>query len=81
MDLSNVSLYFRPFENLDCESPTYIEAREVESKYDWVGSSNKLAYPVNSSDTNTTWAWGISTATGYEPRWASVMLVTESLCW
>ena len=54
-------------ENHDvCDSPTYVEAREVASKYDWVGSSNKLAYPINASDINTTWGIGISTAIGYE---------------
>ena len=50
----------------NCDSPTYMEAREVESLYDWLGSSNKLAYPINSSDTDTTWAWGISTVVGYD---------------
>ena len=49
-----------------CDSPTYVEAREVASKYDWVGSSNKLAYPINASDINTTWGIGISTTIGYE---------------
>ena len=49
-----------------CESPTYIEAREVESEYDWVGSSNKLAYPMDPNNTNTNWGMGISTAIGYE---------------
>ena len=37
------------------------------SKYDWVGSSNKLAYPINASDTNTTWGLGIAASIGYEP--------------
>ena len=37
------------------------------TKYDWVGSSNKLAYPINASDTNTTWGLGISASIGYEP--------------
>ena len=65
-----MSFYFRKVDDsdslLNCESPTYIEAREVESQYDWVGSSNKLTYPINASDTNTKWAFGISTALGYD---------------
>ena len=43
----------------------YVEAREVESKFDWVGSSNTLAYPLNASDSNSIWAIGISTNIGY----------------
>ena len=43
----------------------YVEAREVESKFDWVGSNNTLAYPLNPIDSNSIWALGISTNVGY----------------
>ena len=49
-----------------CDSPTYVEAREVKSQYDWVGSSNKLTYPINPNSSTTSWGMGISTAIGYE---------------
>ena len=51
----------------------YVEAREVESKFDWVGSKNTLAYPLNASDINSIWAVGISTKIGYVTKRMSIL--------
>ena len=51
----------------------YVEAREVESKFDWVGSKNTLAYPLNASDINSIWGVGISTNVGYVTELMSIL--------
>ena len=48
----------------DCKTPIYIEAREVKSKISWVGSLDKLIFPVTASGNN--WALGVSTQMGYD---------------
>ena len=40
-----------------CESPTYIEARETQTKRDWTGSNSTLIHQVKSSNE---WAAGFS---------------------
>ena len=45
--------------------PIYVEAREAVTKFDWLGSTSKLVYPINASDSETMWALGISSKIGY----------------
>ena len=59
-----ISLYFS-----DC---IYVEAREIESEYDWVGSNNTLAYPLDDTDSNSRWGIGISTNVGYVTNLMSI---------
>ena len=40
-----------------CEEPIYIEAREVSTKKDWIGSNSLILHQVKSTED---WAFGLS---------------------
>ena len=48
-----------------CENPIYVEAREVITKIDWIGSDSLQIHQVKSS---REWAYGFSKDFGYVRR-------------
>ena len=43
----------------------HIEAREMESKKDWIQSKYKLVHNISTGDKNPEWRFGLSKTYGY----------------
>ena len=43
-----------------CDFPSHIEAREIDSKIDWIRSKFKLIHDISTDDENSKWSFGLS---------------------
>ena len=43
-----------------CDFPSHIEAREIDSKIDWIRSKFKLIHDISTNNENSKWSFGLS---------------------
>ena len=48
-----------------CDSPLHIEAREKNSKMDWISSKYKLIHDISTDKLTPKWRFGLSKNYGY----------------